>query len=421
MLILVLLFFTSFIFCVEDATKSISANPGAVDITTGTGALGRFIGFKEESGIRLGGLWIADFNGLAHGGSRIPRPKKLTGDSLFILDFYLDLYKFCGWTGSSFGIDYLRFDGQDTNTYAGVAQGYNSLPAGKPFHRSELYELWFRQAFFDEKLIIRAGKSVPTYDFNNVIRPVPTHEPDLSVPAVTSLIYTPIFVNSSILGVMPGYYNSAWGVTVTLAPLDKSYLSYGIYDGNLARGVQTGIKPGPTINNYGLSLLEGGQAWFLGSQKKPGMIAVGGWFQSGCLSTPQGITENGAQGFYTFGSQRLWFKNKGADSSGISAFYQFGFNNSITLPFPKFLGLGLTGFALVPRRPFDSLGCGMALAWLNPLLFNRYTECILQAYYQLHLVESSFFLAVLSYIPNPGINLSRKNAVAFTGRLIALF
>src|SRR4051794_6819528 len=46
----------------EDNAGSVptSGNPAAVDIIAGTGALGRLLGLGEDSGIRLGGLWIGD-------------------------------------------------------------------------------------------------------------------------------------------------------------------------------------------------------------------------------------------------------------------------------------------------------------------------------------------------------------------------
>jgi len=400
---------------------SISANSAAVDITTGTGALGRWLGVKESSGVTLGGMLIGDVNFLAHGGMRSPRPKRVSADGLLILSLNIDMYKATGVEGGSIGLDFLQFNAQNVNGYAGSAQGYNSLPGPYPLNRSELYQLWYRQTFLDEKLILRFGKTVPTYDFNNVIRPVMTQDKSLAIPAVTGLLFTPIFVNSSILGVLPGYYNSAYGVTATALPFENTYLSYGLYDGNLARGVQTGIKPMPTINSYRFNIVEGGQSWKLGSQNKPGMFALGGWWQTGLLSTGTGITEKGAQGFYLFGSQRLWLKNCGVDNSGISMFYQFGVNNSKTLPFPKYLGLGATGFSLIPNRPEDSMGIGMALAWLNSALFTRKRELMFQSYYQMYLIKNSYFVGALTYIPTPGIPNSKPNAIALTARLIVLF
>lgn len=400
---------------------AVSSNSAESNIVTGTGALGRLLGLPEDRGIRLGGLWIPDGNALCHGGIITPPPKKFAGINLFVLDLSVDTEKLLNIKNGLFGAQFLQLDGQNANLYAGSAQGYNSLVDPPPLHRSELYQLWYRHTFMDDKLIIRAGKSVPTYDFNNVIRPVKTSNPVISIPAITGLIYTPIFVNSSMLGVLPGYYNSAWGITTTYTPTTSTYASYGLYDGNLARGIQTGIRVWPTINSYSFQIAEVGKSWELGEQKKPGVIAVGGWFQTGKLSTTTGITEKGIGGFYSFGSQRLWFKNPSLDHSGISAFYQFGINNSITLPFPKYLGLGLTAFSLIPKRADDSFGVGLALAWLNKRTFTHNTECLLQAYYQLKLVKSSFFEVALSYMPHPGLPTSKPNTVAFTARIITLF
>lgn len=58
-------------------------------------------------------------------------------------------------------------------------------------------------------------------------RPVPTQDEALSIPAVTRLLYTPVFVNPTLLGAIGGYYNSVYGVTITLAPTKNGYLNYG--------------------------------------------------------------------------------------------------------------------------------------------------------------------------------------------------
>jgi porin len=401
--------------------SDVSSNAAAVTIVTGTGALGKWLQLPEDRGMRLGGLWIGDTDALCHGGISTPPPKRFAGVNLLVLDFSIDMEKFCGIKNGSFGTQFLRLDGQNVNLYAGAAQGYNSLVDPPPLHRSELYQLWYRQTFIDNKLTIRVGKSVPTYDFNNVISPIVTSNQAVAIPAITGLIYTPIFINSAMIGVLPGYYNSAWGITITVTPIKTLYFSYGLFDGNLARGIQTGIRVGPTINEYSFQIAEGGYSWELGEQKKPGRFALGGWCQTGKLSTTTGITEQGACGVYFFGTQRLWFKNPSIDKSGISAFYQFGATHSITLPFIKYLGLGLTAFSLVPKRPDDSFGIGMALAWLNKRTFTRHTECMLQAYYQLKFIESSYLESALTYIPHPALPNSRPNTVTFTTRIIAFF
>ena len=69
-----------------------------------------------------------------------------------------------------------------------------------------------------------------------MIRPVPVQEKSLDIPGVSGLLFSPIFINPVNIGVMPGYYNSAYGITVNIAPTSNFYVSLGAYDGNLARG-----------------------------------------------------------------------------------------------------------------------------------------------------------------------------------------
>jgi porin len=412
-------------------SQPVSANPAAVNIIAGTGALGRWLGIEEDSGIRLGGLWIGDASGVLAGGHS---PGCWGLNSLTILDVNLDTEKLFGFAGGSFGSEFLQFTGQPTNSLAGAFPGFDSLEVTPPLTRQELYQLWYRQEFLDGKLVFRIGKSVPTFDFNNVVRPVPVSDPAAAVPAVTGLIFTPVFVNPTMLGAIPGYYNSATGVTTTFAPTKSLYLNYGFYDGNLARGRQTGME-GPRFNGYYFHIGELGYAYRLGSQSEPGSLGVGVWGQTGKLATFDGGTDNGANGVYLFGSQRLWFRHPGIDNRGVSGFYQFGANNSNALLARQYFGGGFTAFGLVPGRPDDSFGCGLAWTWLNRgehagnLFFPDATvpmrlspsQLMLQAYYQMKLVNGVFAQTAVTDIPTPGQNAALPNAFAISFRIIALF
>jgi porin len=197
----------------------------------------------------------------------------------------------------------------------------------------------------------------------------------------------------------------------------QAYINLGFYDGNLARGVQTGLT-GIHFNGYYFSVIETGYGW---TAPRPGIAAVGGWYQSGLLKagTQQ---QKGAGGVYAFASQALWIKESQTTSKGnISGFLQWGWNHARTLPVNLFVGTGLTGFALVPNRPNDSFGMGIAWSRLNRHLFARYSEWMFQGYYQAQMYKSSYFQPVLSYIPNPGAHPDQSNVVAITARLIVLF
>lgn len=407
---------------ISDPGLSISSNPAAVNVLTGTGLLQSYVekklGIKNNHGIRVGGFLSGDTNYLFSGG--IPNANRLTSNGLFLLGVSVETEKLIGWQGGLFDIEFLQFNGQSTNAQAGTVQGYNSLPGAPPLNRSEIYKLWFRQEFFNKKLYVRIGKTVPSMDFDNVSKPIPLDESQLFIPAVSGLIFTPLFVNASMLGVMPGYYNSAYGLTINFVPTRKWYLSYGVYDGSLAQGIQTGLT-GPNFNGTYFHIGETGFNWLLGKNKLPGDIGIGIWRQTGLIQTNPSLTEHGASGYYLFGTQRLWYKNPSINNSGISGFYQYGRNTSGVLNMTQYVGAGLTAFALIPHREYDSMGVGVALSWLNQKTFSRRTELMYQGYYQMQVIKNIYLEPALSYIPTPGAMPNLSSAWAGTVRAIIMF
>jgi porin len=243
----------------------------------------------------------------------------------------------------------------------------------------------------------------------------------LTIPAVTSLIYTPAFVNTTLLGVLPGYYNSAYGITTTFAPTADFYVSYGIYDGSGVRQ-QTGLSAAPHFDGYYFNIAEAGYSWILASGTMPGGIAAGGWHQTGGLTVPgTAVVENGASGFYAFGSQRLWNRRPGVDTAGVSGFFQFGVSDSDTLVANRYAGVGLTGFGLIPGRPADTIGAGVAWSRLNQNFGFRASEAILAAYYQAKVVDDLFLQPVITFVPNPGATPGHRPAAALTVQTTILF
>ena len=425
--------------------NAVSGNPAATNIVAGIGRLGEILGINRN-GIRFGGLNITDANGNLAGGLG---PGKWTGNTLTIADLSIDLEKFAGWKGGLFGTQFLYYNGfgpgysisnvvqgkNNPNALAGTVMGFNSLSAAPPFSRTELYELWFRQEFFDKKLIVRIGKSVPTYDFNNVVKAIPTRDQQSSIPAISSALFTPLYVNPTLLGVIPGYYNSATGIVASWIPNDNLYVNYGFYDGNLARGEQTG-NDGPRFDGYYLHLAEAGGNWRLGEDKKPGKFGAGAWFQTGKFKGFDRQPLTGANGIYLFGSQRLYYENPSASNNGLSAWAQFGATNSDIVLTHRYLGFGLTYFGLLPSRDEDS--CGFGLAWgtmtrdpdAGLVFFGddhlRTTqlganEVILTWYYQMTVREGIYVQPNLSYIPDPAQHPGIPGSFNFTIRGIVLF
>ena len=404
------------------ASPAISGNPAATDYSiVGTGWLGRTLGLKDEWGIRLGGLWLADGNLVAAGGAV---PGGLTANQALFIGLHLDADKMVGWKGASFGFQFLQFNGSDvhgdTNAQAGSITGYNSIVSVAPFNRTELLEAWYLQDMIKDVLALRIGRIVPTYDFGNVLRPVALADPSQNIPAVSGLLWTPVFVNGSMIGAMTGYYNPANGVTLNFSPTKNFYVNLGVYDGNRAHGVQTGLNP-PMFNGNWFNIGEVGVNWLLGEGNHPGQFGIGLWRQTGVL-TARNISEDGTGGFYLFGSQRI-VKNinpKVTDSS-ISGFFQVGANSSQTLPITQYYGAGLTAFSPFGDRPSDSMGVGIALSRLNQNLFQQQSELMFQAYYQALVIDSIYLQPTVTYIPTPGLSPTLPGALTTTLRLTVLF
>ncbi len=396
---------------------AISGNPAATNFTTGTGWLGRTIGIPSEWGITLGGMWLADSNWLVTGGSK---PDSWTWNSTLVIDLHVDADKLAGWRGASFGFQFLQLNAADTNGEAGLVAGYNGIVDQPPFARSVLFEAWYLQEIIKDVLQVRIGRSTPTSDFGNVMRPVEFKDQSRNIPAVSGLLWAPIFVNGSMLSAMPGYYNPGDGITVNFTPTKSFYVNVGTYGGNLANHVQTGINP-PLFNGLYFSIAEIGTNWLLGPDQKPGSFGIGLWHEFG-LITGRAATQDGFGGFYLFGSQQVAnHVNPRVPSSSISVFYQVGANNSQTMPITQYYGAGLTGFGLIADRDRDSMGLGVAVSRLNPLNFERSTEVILQAYYQAHLFATTFLQPTISYSPDPGRSPTIPGPLALTMRLTVLF
>ena len=110
-------------------------------------------------------------------------------------------------------------------------QGYNGIVGPPPFNRTELFEAWYEQEMIKDVLKIRIGRVNPGADFNNVLRPVTFTDSNQNIPSVSGLIYSTIFANGTLIGVLPGYYNSGNGVTINFTPTKSFYLNLGVYDG----------------------------------------------------------------------------------------------------------------------------------------------------------------------------------------------
>lgn len=414
---------------------NLAANPRTLSGLYYSGLLQKALGLSPDSPIKIGGIFDAGGNWLASGGLK---PDSTAGDFVLGLGADVDMERLFRIPGAELLASFLDYQGANSNGQAGSVQLYDNLAPAAEFHRLQLYELWWRQRLFHDMVIIKIGKMNATGEFNQVLNPVPIPQTNMQDWTISDLLYASAGLNPTLFGRLPTYPNPAWGATISFLPSKDLYLSYGLFDGNGARGVQTGSRTWPEFNRYKFHILEFGYAWRLRDQGKPGRFGAGVWRQTGALYTGDGTTTNGATGFYAFASQRLWYRDPGIDPSGLIGFLQFGYTNSPANIVTRYVGGGLTALGLVPGRPFDTMGLGLAGSKLNfgayagtvffPDVPSSYTattlrpsELMLQAYYQLILVPSRLALqGAYTAIPTPGYRPGIPWANTFTLRVVAI-
>ena len=428
-------------------THVITTNPQVNPYLNGWGKLGLLFGLSEESGIRLGGLYVPQFNWTISGGVR---PHTTFGGLVLALNAGLDAQKALGISGGTFGIEFLEYTGGATNAAAGSVQQYDGLNGPSPRSRQELLQVWWHQRLLDDKLIFQIGKMNAAGNFGAVLAPVAVSDPKLQDNDLSVLVWAPSGINPTMFARLPVYPNTAYGATVHLAPTKNLYASYGIFDGNAAQGKQTGMLLGPRINPYKFHIGELGATWLLGAKQKPGRFGIGGWVQTGKLFTPYLTRQNGATGFYLFAHQRLWYRHPDRDNSGLISFMQFGHTSDHAAMANNYVGAGLTGIDLAPVLPNNRISIGMAWAQLNGAPFAgalffpsvpnmppdsfrlRASELMLQAALQTTFVfplpEGSWAanapitgVAAYTCIPTPGERPNLPAAHLLTVRLAIMF
>ena len=252
-----------------------------------------------------------------------------------------------------------------------------------------------------------------------------------SIPAVTGLLYTSVFVNPTLLGAIGSYYNSVCGLTLTLAPTKNTYFQLRV----LRREHHPGRADGherPTFQrllfqHLGSRIGLDHRRQIPRSGRSGALVSIRlgtaakcftGWdrrvlhvWQSAHLVEPYRNRACRRRGRAT--SEKQDRDRAGAfpalihlDVLAIRCRQRRGAAGQSIL----WNGLHRVRLGAGPARRLD--GVGMSWGWLNPKAFDRASELMFQGYYQAHLVAGTFFQPAVSYIPTPGASASLGGAWA---------
>jgi len=287
----------------------------------------------------------------------------------------LDGDRLAGIPGLSAYLDALWIGGGQPSKFAGDAQGVSNI-AGPSAVR--LYEAWLQYNFPDNRFSILAGR----YDLNTEFYRLTSADLFLN----SSFGIGPEFGLSGFAG--PSIFpDTSLGVRLGYKPSPETVVRAAILDGApLDR--QDG-SPDP-FNPHNGVLLVAEAAWLtrpsasdapaaehrfrIGRRATPlpydDKVAVGAWYYTASFDDlaavggrPGGrpVQRRGEGGAYLL-LDRLLFQSADNPDRRLTGFLQLGITNPVVDRFGTYVGAGLAMAAVLPGRPNDETGIGVAMA-----------------------------------------------------------
>ncbi|KAA2237760.1 carbohydrate porin [Salinarimonas soli] len=433
----------------QPAANSASAPPSIQSSLGPAGDPGGVRSFLSSKGIDYSLTYIGEVLRNARGGSRTGT----IGQGRFDLQIDADLDRLLGWKGAAFHTNLYQIHGTGLSRYYVnnllVTSGIEALPS------TRLYELWLEQKFLEGAVAIRAGQLAADTEF---------FVSQTAGLFVNSTFGWPGYAGANLPSGGPAYPLATPGVRVKLAPTDGVTLMVGLFNGDPA-GPANDIDPqrrnrrGTTfrVNDPPFLIAEGAYAYGLGSKDAalPGTVKVGYWHHFArfdaqrydalglSLADPSGtgIARRlpGNDGVYAIVDQTL-YRPAGAADGGLSAFLRLAASPGDRNLISAYADAGLAYKGLLPGRPNDTAGIGVAYARISDaargldrdtILFTgtpgivRSREALVEVTYQAEVVPGWTVQPNVQYIARPGGGIAnprdpdgakQKDAVVFGAR-----
>jgi carbohydrate-selective porin OprB len=345
----------------------------------------------DEKGIAGSVTLINDWSSSLRGGS-----SSAESVERYLLDFQvsLDTQKLFGWQGGTAGVRLHHHLGDDGSDAVGDAQGFSNID---DVPRTMLYELWFQQTLFSNKLRFKIGK----VDANTEFARVENGGDFLN----SSMGYSP-----TILG-LPTYPEPRPSVNLFVHPTQRYSVALGLYD---------------TAGPGAMALVEAGRHWSLGSRELPGRASLGYWRLSGSINDFHGNPRTGTQGHYAVLEQSFWRRAlpKEGNERNLSGFFQYGSANGEVSCFTHHVGGGAVLQGLLAPRPRDEIGFAVTWVGLSRMPgagFDYGSELANEAFYKISITRSAALLLDVQVIHHPGGLRRLEDAVVLTPRLNVSF
>ncbi|MEJ2723553.1 MAG: carbohydrate porin [Deltaproteobacteria bacterium] len=337
------------------------------------------------------------------------RTSSLVGAATFDLNLTFDPENLSGWKGCKFYIDLEDHAGRNpSEVLVGDLQVFDKLNAA-PF--LQIYELWYQQGLFEDKLRLKIGKVDANSEFSVIDNGL-------------------LFLNSSTqvsptVSGFPTFPDPMPSINLFFTPDESHYVSFGAYYAN--RSVSFGDIKGspedaqPTFNGAFI-ISEAGLKWpragaFVGN----GNLKLAAWTHTGTFTRFNGEQQQGTYGWYAIIDQTLWQPaGEPEDGRGLRAFLEYGRTQSSVNVIDWHAGGGFAWQGPFPARPKDVVGVSPQYAHISSQAgLPKSYELAIETFYRLKVAGWIEIQPDLQYIVNPGGQ--HPNALVGTVRMEANF
>lgn len=361
-----------------------------------------------------------------------------------------DLEKAVGWKGASLSTTWSWLSGRDASedlvgnflTVSNIA-GFNTL---------RMFDLWFQQNLWDDKISIRVGQVCPDCDYAIS---------DYAGLFINSTFGFPALVSMNLPNGGPGFPMGTLGARIAWNPMDWLTFQTAAFQGNVFA---------QNVNRHGFRWrldAQTGYTFFNEAQFRwnhrddetglPGQLKSGVWFQTGrsadALATS---TNSGNSGFYLLLDQMLCrepgepascpgkdgkpaaggtksFKAPVAaeqSDQGLGWFGRAGFAPADRNFISFYFDTGLSYKGLIPARDDDTIGIGFGYAQLSSGARSSLAdggssptgaEMVVELTYQAAVTPSLVVQPDLQYIIHPGSTTGLGNALVIGARASVTF
>jgi porin len=367
----------------------------------------------------------------------------------------LDLEKLVNWKGASFHVNSFYAHGASlTQKYTGDLLTVSNID---DYDSLSLFELWFQQNFFDDKLSFRVGQLAADEEFATS---------DYSALFLNGTFGWPSVISANALE-SPAYGMAGLGFRLKIEPTDWFFTQVGIFDGRIDSTDQHGKSLNNSNTRWAFNKGDGifaiGELGFkIGQSEKsktlPGTYKLGAWLHTAqhedlrfddagfSLADDGTITGNPVTGepahhrnnlgLYIVFDQML-YRVPGTQDNGLGFFFRAGIATEKISPISHYFDTGFNYKGLIKGRPDDIIGIGLAFANISKrikdlekddLEINQPEdprrsshEAVLELTYKAQITPWFTLQPDFQYIINPGGSAQNDDAVVIGLRSIINF